>query len=93
MLQSVVNGFLEIHQQTLVMLSQLEAEKQQAQIRIGSLETEINSHRTHINCLKDELAAVCQRQFNDEEIYHYGRSHLVGYYILNGPPNNTDPFP
>lgn len=78
MLQSVVNGFLEVHQHTLVVLSQLEAEKQQALGRIGSLETEINSHRTHINSLKDELASVCQRQFNDEDVYNYGRTaHVV----------------
>lgn len=77
-----MNGFLEVHQQTLVLLSQLEAEKQQAQMKISSLETEINSHRSHINTLKDELAAACRRQFNDEEFLPYGRSSMVCFRNL-----------
>lgn len=76
-LQSVVNGFLEVHQQTLVLVTQVEAEKQAAQLKIENLESEISSCRSHINTLKDELAAVCQRQLSDDELYRYGKTRLV----------------
>ena len=76
-LQSVVNGFLEVHQQTLALVTQVEAEKQAAQLKIENLESEISSCPSHINTLKDELAAACQRQLSDDELYHYGKTRLV----------------
>ncbi|XP_028411387.1 coiled-coil domain-containing protein 171-like [Dendronephthya gigantea] len=81
--QSVVNGFLEVHQQTLVLVTQVEAEKQQAQLKIESLENEMKSCRSHINTLKDELAAACQRQLSDDDLYQY-----QGDVPATIPPNN-----
>ena len=78
-LQSVVNGFLEVHQQTLVLVTQVEAEKQAAQLKIENLESEITSCQSHINTLKDELAAACQRQLSDDELYQYGKTRLVSF--------------
>ena len=68
---------MEVHQQTLVLVTQVEAEKQAAQLKVENLENEISSCDSHINTLKDELAAACQRQFSDDEVYQYGKTHLV----------------
>ena len=76
-----MNGFLEVHQQTLVLVTQVEAEKQTTQVKIESLESEITSCRSHINTLKDELAAVCQRQLSDDEVYQYNKGYSVSFFF------------
>ena len=73
----MVNSFLEVHQHTLVLVTQVEAEKQATQVKIENLESEISSCRSHINTLKDELAAACQRQLSDDEVYQYSKAHIV----------------
>jgi hypothetical protein len=75
----VVNGFLEVHQQTLVLVTQVEADKQAAQVKIESLESGITSCRSHINTLKGELTAAYQRQLSDDDVYQYGKTHLVSF--------------
>ncbi|XP_046839327.1 coiled-coil domain-containing protein 171-like isoform X2 [Xenia sp. Carnegie-2017] len=68
--QSVVNGFLEVHQQTLIMVTRADAEKQAAQLKVENLERDVTSCQAHINTLKDELTAACQRHWSDDEDVH-----------------------
>lgn len=68
-----------MHQQTLVLVTQVEADKQAAQLKIENLESDIASCRSHINTLKDELTAACQRQLSDDDAYQFGKPHIVSF--------------
>ena len=78
-----MNGFLEVHQQTLIMVTRADAEKQAAQLKVENLERDVTSCQAHINTLKDELTAACQRHWSDDEdVHRISIAHNVRAYKM-----------
>ena len=83
LVQNVVQAFVEAQQEALDRISRLESEKQQALSRLGVVEKEIASHKTHIIRLKDELQAACRRQMSDDGLSDDGKfAALVNHFLI-----------